>query len=367
MKISIITVCLNSVNTIEDTIKSVIGQKDEKVEYIIIDGGSIDGTLDILNKYKDVIDIIVSESDQGIYDAMNKGILLSKGEVIGIINSDDWYEPGVLKKVWKCFCDLDVDIVYGKMNIINEHGEKKLLIPRDLNKMRFQMVIPHPTVFVRKTIYEKYGFFSLKYKIAADYELMLRFYVKDIKFIFMDEVLANFRLGGVSRQQLKLCTYEGLNISKKYLPYCPLDQKADVEKLININEMGFYFRQLLDDFSDSLLEYISRRCYVNGSKKKISIFGAGQWGSDMNYILSKADMSPTFIFDNNKELWGKVKADMTISPPYVLDSFDGVVLILVKEFSEQILLQIQKMNNPNVICITWEDLVNDLEDYVFLR
>lgn len=111
MKISIITVCLNSEQTIEQTIKSVIDQNDPDYEYIIIDGDSTDSTLDIIRKYQAYIAILISEPDKGIYDAMNKGIALASGDVIGIINSDDWYEPEILKTVRSCFQKSDAGVV----------------------------------------------------------------------------------------------------------------------------------------------------------------------------------------------------------------------------------------------------------------
>ena len=121
MKISIITVCLNSEKTIEQTIRSVLGQKDEDFEYIIVDGCSSDNTLDIVGKYSKDITRIVSEQDGGIYDAMNKGIALATGEIIGIINSDDWYEEGALEAVRKCFQAVNAEVVYGRMNLVNEN------------------------------------------------------------------------------------------------------------------------------------------------------------------------------------------------------------------------------------------------------
>jgi len=134
MKISIITVCLNSEKTIEQTIQSVIEQKDEDLEYIIVDGRSVDKTLHIINKYKNNISLIISESDNGIYDAMNKGISLATGDVIGIINSDDWYEQGTFEGIRNCFLRSDADVVYGKMNLVDENGSIKLLIPTDIKK-----------------------------------------------------------------------------------------------------------------------------------------------------------------------------------------------------------------------------------------
>ncbi len=363
MKISIITVCLNSEATIEQTMQSVLVQKNKNIEYIIVDGKSTDRTFDIINKYKDRIDIIISEPDHGIYDAINKGISLATGDVIGIINSDDWYESDTLDKIQKCFCDSDADIVYGKLNLVDEDGGTKLLIPNDIGKIRYEMMIPHPTAFVKRSIYEKHGTFSVKYTIAADYDLMLRYYTRGVKFVYLDELLASFRLSGISNKQSKICAYETIAISKRYLPYYSAEEREYVKKIIDDRWNPFLFRQLLDEFQVVILEYIKNRLQKE-VKSNISIFGAGKWGKDIFSLLSRNNLSPLLLIDNNKKMWGKLLENKAISPPDMLKSFDGILLILAKDFSEEILSQVKSMDNPMIICITWEELVDELKDHI---
>lgn len=205
----------------------------------------------------------------------------------------------------------------------------------------------------------------MEYRIAADYELMLRFYIRGARFVFMDEILANFRTGGISSRQLKSCACETFYISKRYVPFYPPDERAEVEKQIDINRKAFCFRQLLDEFPDRLLVYITGRGGIPNSKRGISVFGAGRWGMDMYRLMSEVGMRLSFLIDNKKELWGEKKEGMKISPPDVLRSFKGVLLILVKGCSVQILSQVEQMDNRELMCITWEELVNDLEDHVF--
>ena len=363
MKISIITVCMNSESTIEQTVESVLLQKDENIEYIIVDGNSTDRTLEIVNKYRNRVDWIISEPDRGIDDAMNKGILLATGDIIGIINSDDWYEPETFKKIQKCFRNSNADVVYGRMNLVDEKGRTKLLTPTNIEKLRYEMEVPHSTAFVKKDAYEKFGLFSLEYKIAADYELMLRYYTKGANFIYINETLANFRTGGASSQYSKICDYETIAVSKKYLPDCPMNEREDVQKIIDHKWKPFLFRQLLDEFQDVILEYIKNKLHKE-AKSNLSIFGAGKWGKDMFALLSQANLSPLFLIDNNKNLWGKSVENRDISSPDVLKSFDGILLILVKGFSEEILSQVKKMDNPMTLCITWEELVDELKDHI---
>lgn len=194
--VSIITVCLNSERTIEQTIQSVINQTYHNIEYIIIDGGSTDGTLEIINKYEDKISKLVSEKDEGIYDAMNKGLSFTTGEVIGIINSDDWYELDAVEAVVNAFLDdSHAKIVYGNINVYDGNNFIRTRYPSPLKEIHTGMPIPHPSVFVIGKIYRKYGF-NTKYRVAADRELLLRLYSQNYRFIYINNNLANFRTGG---------------------------------------------------------------------------------------------------------------------------------------------------------------------------
>jgi glycosyltransferase len=202
MKVSIITPSFNSAKTIEETIKSVLGQSYKDIEYIIIDGGSKDKTLEIVNKYKDKISKIVSEPDKGIYDAMNKGVKLASGEVIGILNSDDLYaDEKVIEEVVKTFENYKVQCVWGDLVYFTDDPNKIIRIWRssDYKEDLFEKgwVPPHPTFFVKKEVYEKYGYFRLDFPVAADYELMFRFLKKyKISGKYISKVLVKMRAGG---------------------------------------------------------------------------------------------------------------------------------------------------------------------------
>lgn len=203
MKVSIITIAYNSAETIEDTIKSVISQDYPNIEYIIIDGGSTDGTLQIIDKYKDKVAKVVSEPDKGIYDAMNKGVVNATGDIIGILNSDDIYaDDKVVSDIVNKIGDKDAiyaDLVYVKRDATDEvtrywkSGEYK--------KGAFVKgwMPPHPTFFVRKECYDKYGAYNLKLKSAADYECMLRMIHKHgISLAYLPRVITKMRVGGQS-------------------------------------------------------------------------------------------------------------------------------------------------------------------------
>lgn len=199
IKVSVITPCFNSEKTIRDTFESVLNQSYSDIEYIVIDGGSTDNTLQLIEEYMPRFHgrmKYVSEPDNGIYDAMNKGIRMAEGEIVGIINSDDYYEPNTVEEIVKRRTALPYQVIYGVLRVLEKNGLAWYASTRakSLNKG----MIPHPTCFVTKKTYEKYGSFNLQYKYAADYEFMLRCKEKDVDFTFCPQVLANFRNGGAS-------------------------------------------------------------------------------------------------------------------------------------------------------------------------
>lgn len=195
--ITVVTVVYNGAATLEQTIQSVVNQTYDNVEYIIVDGASTDGTLDIVRKYEDKIDYWQSEPDKGIYDAMNKGIGLATGDYVALLNSGDWYENNTIETVVnRIIKNPVVDIYYGMMRIYSE--EKKFLWVYAYNHNYLERaMISHPTSFVKRTLYEKYHY-NLEYKSAADYDLFLTFYQNNISFYFIEKILGNYTLGGMS-------------------------------------------------------------------------------------------------------------------------------------------------------------------------
>lgn len=209
MKVSIITATYNSSATIKDTVLSVKNQSYRNVEHIVVDGQSTDNTLNLLN-YFGHRGPLLSEPDKGIYDAMNKGVKMAGGDIVGILNSDDFYADGrVIEKVVKTFESGDCDAVYGDLVYVDAFHTKKVLrkwIAGGYNKKLFYRgwMPPHPTFFVKKEVYEKYGAFNLNFKSSSDYELLLRFmFLKDIKVKYLPGVLVHMRAGGLSNRSLK--------------------------------------------------------------------------------------------------------------------------------------------------------------------
>ncbi len=216
MKISIITITFNSEKTLEDTIRSVQKQNFEELEYIVVDGGSTDGTLDIIKRNLDIITKWISEPDKGISDAFNKGISLATGDIIGIINSDDMLYPDTLRRVAEFFeINKKLDVLHGNTIRFSEKIEDGYVVKPnpDLRKMKYTFLLNHPSVFVAKKAYQKYGTFMCDYKTAMDYELLSRMYYQGAMFLYEDEIFSCFRDGGISKTNVKVTLKEHRQIA----------------------------------------------------------------------------------------------------------------------------------------------------------
>ena len=208
LKISVITVCRNAETTIGACIRSVINQTYNNVEYIIIDGASTDNTLAIIKKHESHATVIVSEPDKGIYDAINKGIGLATGDIIGVLNADDFFSaPDVLNAIAASFKANMADVIYGDLDYIDKKGN----VVRKWRSGKYKhgkfnrgWMPPHPTFYCRKELFEKFGNYSLVFGTASDYELMARFiHLKQVQVYYLEMVLVKMTAGGVSNSGYK--------------------------------------------------------------------------------------------------------------------------------------------------------------------
>lgn len=346
MKVTIITVCYNSAKTIEKTIQSVIAQGYDDLEYIIIDGGSQDGTLDIIRRYETNVTLLVSEPDYGIYDAMNKGIMHASGDIIGIINSDDWYETGTVAKTVKYFENNDVDVTYGRISVVDSNGEIRNTKEQDLITIWFQMAVPHPSVFIKRDIYVKYGFFDTTYKIVADYELILRLYSKGVKFGYINDVLAYFRKGGISQRQARLNRLEGDKICHKYIAGC--EDKEHLLPLLKECRGWAILKSELEDNSATIQEALN--LLFQTKVTELVIFGAGNWGRICHDGLQNIGIEVKYFIDNyakeKQQLCGKA-----VKKFVGLDFEEMQVLIAVKDSIEEIKKQCNLQNIKKYVSI----------------
>ena len=208
INVSVITVCFNSADTIRNTIESVLSQDYPSIEYIIIDGGSTDQTINIIQDYSDQISTVISEADRGIYDALNKGINIATGDVIAILHSDDLFcGECVVSDMVKRMSDTKSEFCLSDMVIVDSVSDKVLryYMAGYFSRWMFRMgwMPPHPTCFINKSLFDEFGLYSLKYKVAGDFDFLLRiFYKRDIHWSYLDRVTVKMRQGGVSNSGL---------------------------------------------------------------------------------------------------------------------------------------------------------------------
>lgn len=210
-KISIITATRNCVGTVAECLASVAGQTYPHREHIVIDGASRDGTLEVLETWRAQLAVLVSEPDRGSYDALNKGIARASGEVVGLLNADDLYAgPGVLARIAAAFADPSVAAVYGDLVYVNQADTGRVIRywragPYHPRRLARGWMPPHPTLYLRRDLYERHGGFGLGYRIAADYDLMLRVLSRiNGQVVYLPEVLVRMRLGGTSNRSRNL-------------------------------------------------------------------------------------------------------------------------------------------------------------------
>jgi glycosyltransferase involved in cell wall biosynthesis len=250
LTVSLITACYNSEKYLIDTIKSVLSQSYRNIEYIIVDGASSDGTLDIIDSYRNQIAKFISEPDQGIYDAINKGIRMASGDIIGILNSDDFfYDNYVVEKVVYSFLEDKVESVFGDVKFVKANDPLKVVRYYSSKrfhpgKFKYGFMPAHPSFYTKREFFERYGYYKTDYKIAADYELLIRFlYINRINYKYLGMPFVIMRTGGASNKTM-LSNYL-LNKEIK---------RACLENGIPTNYIKIYSKYLFKIF-----EFIERR------------------------------------------------------------------------------------------------------------
>jgi glycosyltransferase involved in cell wall biosynthesis len=250
LSVSIITVSYNSVGTIRDTINSVLFQTYKNIEYIIIDGSSVDGTIELVQSFGKRISKFISQPDDGIYEAINKGIKIASGDIIGILNSDDFfYDNLVIEKIVNSFLENDIDAVIGDVQFVDPEKTSKIVryySSRHFNSRKFKygFMPAHPSFYVKKELFEKFGFYKTDYKIAADYELLIRFlYINKIRYKYIEMPFVSMRTGGVSNKSF----YSNIILNKEIVRACK-------ENGINTNYILVYSK-----YFSKMFELIGRK------------------------------------------------------------------------------------------------------------
>lgn len=381
MKITIITVCYNSESTIEKAILSIINQNYEDLEYIIVDGGSTDGTVNIIKKYESYIHKWISEPDQGIYDAMNKGIKMASGEVIGLLNSDDWHMEDTLKYVHKKFLNKDLMILCGEGYVWQDEiciGSSK----SDLNEesgIRFRMTYFHPGTFCRKKVFEEIGYFDTRYLIAADYAWLLKAYDSGIVPTRTHKCLSNFRRGGISskdilkdNEECKRISVEALNEKFKREEISEIEYEKWLCKILEFRKEHKVkcCKKLLSDcvqksaeLNTDLYHYIRGKYFRD---MRIGIFGTGVVSSKAFLLFKYFGSEIVCFYDNNEDKIGKRKDELPVLSGKEIRN-DAITIIASTKFEAEIeeqLIQMDLREGENYI--VFSRLMKQVEEDMFV-
>lgn len=356
VKISVITVCYNSAQTIEQTILSIKNQTHKDVEHIIIDGGSTDGTQEIVRRYMDDTVYFISEPDNGIYDAMNKGLLYASGDVISILNSDDWYEEDTLEKVNVYFQKGNFDILVGNVNQIIEGRVFCSEIKVDcIGEIHFRMVFPHPGMFVKRDVYKRVGMFSLKYQIASDYDWTLRAYNAGVEFFCVPDVFANFRMNGISTTHAYQAKIEGKEIALRNMerhesPELAEKIKKYYDEGIEKNKSNYVYQMVWKEEC----EYIKSLLDMDS---EYYIWGTGLYGEMCYELFESLGIKIAGFMDNH--IQQNEIHNYAVMQPHKLKKGEKICVATPK-YEQEIVKQIEQMGIKKEQYILFSQIQKDI-------
>ena len=298
MKISIIVAVRNAEKTIERCIKSILCQKSKNVELIIIDGKSTDDTLGIVKKYGEKIDILVSEKDKGVYDAMNKGIRYASGDVLAFLNSDDWYCENVMEWVEEIFKnESNIKMVYGDVLLENKLVTSKRVADDNFLNTLLNFNICHQCVFTKKEVFENIGVFNTEYQFAAEYDWMLRLVLSGIKTFHDNRFYVHYSTGGLSEKHTGEHSMEAWNSSKRWI---------QDEELLKISRKRYqknmaknFWQKTLKLLDEDGLEVIKEGLKQKNFDSHIVIYGAGRFGRELKMVLDSVSVRVEAFIDKN--------------------------------------------------------------------
>lgn len=350
--VTVVTVCKNSEKSIEKTIQSVISQTYNIIEYIIIDGLSEDNTLRIVDKYKPRISCVISERDNGIYDAMNKGVDFAHGELIAFLNSDDWYDEDAITNAVKCYSDSQADVVYGNMALVRSDGKIDYIkySQKSVNELKYKMSLPHPASFVRTSILKKYHF-DCNYAIASDYDLFYKLYSNGYRFKHFDAMTTFSSATGKSFTDVIGSYSEAREIALKY------DVSGENRDYINNMFYSFLFNEkYLDDFENAKLNH-GVKCVIGDYS--VIIYGAGIIGKRCMDLFKYSGIEVVGFFDNDKEKQGTVIDGVEVFKPFehINDNPNCIFVIGTKKEEEKITDQLIMNGIDRNKVITYNDLI----------
>lgn len=358
-KISIITACYNSEQHIEHAIRSVANQTYPNIEYIIVDGGSQDRTLELVNKYKEHVSIVISEPDHGIYDAFNKGVAASTGNIIYFLGSDDYVnDSNVMKDVAEVFADQEALLVYGNVVLLEseEYPPRRVGRVYTVDDFKQGLMPHHAGVFARRELFDEVGRFNTSYKIAGDFEFVLRCFIyKPAAMRYIPRNINVFREGGVSTnlKTKRRCLAETFAIVHKHFG---IDLSPRITELI-ISE---YYKKWI---SVSVLRDIGITSHLKEKGvRTVAIFGTLHLSTLLIRDLNNQDVLVTILIDNDPERQGQQVAGIHIESPEWLirhpQEYDAIVIAIESDSDQIVKRQLEQLLESKVkLIVTWKELI----------
>ena len=356
-KLSVITVSFNAKATIEETINSVLELEWREKEYIVIDGQSDDGTTDIIKKYEEKIDYWCSEKDEGIYDAMNKGIQRATGEWVAFLNCGDTYYKDACN--WIGNINSDIDLVYGNNTLTKWNGEIKERKAAPLTSILYHMVSCHQAFFIRRKLFNELGGYDVSYKIAADYAWVLEAYLRGKSFHFEDILIVNYRAGGVSDLEYELLYREYYRICVEKVRNNKSITSNDYSNVLDAKRkqcLYFYIKEELEkEKNDNIYNLIITNEKYN-KYRNIAIWCMGNYGRRMANYLNICGIKVKYYVDENSKAIGN--DFYKISSPECMNLFCGLIILTTsnEKFQYEIKQFIEKKLNGDISVITLDEL-----------
>lgn len=342
IKISIVTVCFNCVELVEKTVKSVLEQDYENVEYIVIDGASSDGTCEVIEKYRDRITYYLSEKDAGIYDAMNKGIKAATGELIGFIGAGDWYEEGAIKAIADTYMLKPADVIYGDVTVVDGTLYKRQDYSNvSLRDMYYYMLIIHPGLFVRTSL-QKENPFDTTYRIAADYKFLMGLYHRGCTFMYANHGIVYYPLGGVSSTKLSDTIRESRRASYEVLGKDVTEYESGIEKNY-LRHMLMCDPAHLESDSENMnlaLDYLGKWL----GAREVYLWGTGMNAWKCKWILDKAGIKIKAFIDSDSTKWGCMYEGIeVIRPKKRVSASNPLIIVTSTKYEEEIKAEISSL------------------------
>ena len=351
IKISVVTVSYNSEATIERSLKSVLDQDYQEIEYIIIDGQSCDGTVDVIKNYSDRISFWESVPDKGIYEAMNKGLERASGELVAFLNSDDWYEKNTLSDIAEAYERTGADIIYGNITEVYQYGKLRHRSYHEvkLSDFYFDMVICHQAMFFKTELIKKYRY-DESLKIRGDYELLLRMYHDGCTFFYLDKNIVYYSMDGVSEKSRRLLLEETHKVQLDFANRNGMTEyKTKVDRNFAINSFLLQWRE-----ERGIIEKTKRIAQKRiGSGATVAIFGRGTNGKLVMEMFKEMGIKPSFFIDNFS-MENEIVEGIPVRSPQDIDINESLRIIVSPYlYSEEILNQLLKLgfSRKNVILI----------------